>query len=139
MVQLPSLAWLSCESQTKPNGCSFLFERVEVTSGMENISPVIFRLELELLSLKVEAKPEEPPPSHHDSEVHGSVAIGVSAGPDSPALGGHSSVRVGLLSCCGARLMANRQSSSAVMHTQRFGLFRRSFLVSTLLLKLLNF
>lgn len=70
VVQLPSLAWLGCESQAKTNGCSFLSERVGVNSSMESISPVIFLLELELLSLKVKVKPEEPPPSCHDGEVH---------------------------------------------------------------------
>lgn len=37
--------------------------------------------------MKVKAKPEEPPPSRRDSEVHVSVAVGVSAGPDFPAVG----------------------------------------------------
>ena len=53
-----------------------------MNSNMESTSPVILHLELELLALKVKVKPEEPPPSRCDSEVHASVAVGVSAGPD---------------------------------------------------------
>lgn len=92
MLQLPSLAWLGCESQAKPNGCSFLSERVGVKSSIESISPVIFRLEPELLFLKVKTKPKETPPSHRDGGVHASVGVGVSAGPGSPALGGAAAV-----------------------------------------------
>lgn len=124
MVQLPSLGWVV---NLKPRG--FLLERMGVNSSTESISPVIFHLELELLSLKVKGKPEKPPPSCHDSEVHASVAVGVSAGPDFPALGVAAAVFM---------LIANRQSSSATMQTQLFGLFRHCFLVSRLQLKLLK-
>lgn len=53
----------------------------------ERLPGDIFSLNGGLLPLKVKAKPEEPPPSRRDSEVHVSVAVGVSAGPDFPALG----------------------------------------------------
>lgn len=79
MVQLQSLAWLGCESQAMTSGCCFLSERVGV-----NAARGASQLEPELL--KVNAKPEEPPPSCHDSEVCVSIAVAVSAGPDFPAL-----------------------------------------------------